>query len=144
MSDDGPLDRSDRHSYYPNHLHGHRRHSRRGDAAATSNNLAFAGAVGDAVCCRNTRRSVVNDLHHAERQATGRAFTAELLAPIESVMDMGRRMERYRAFATPARRGARPQRAVGGRRAAGLLGAMERGGRASAAGSHRDQHQLTA
>ena len=37
---------------------------------------------------RDTRRSVINDLHHAERQATGRAFAAEFLAPVESVVEM--------------------------------------------------------
>ena len=30
----------------------------------------------------------MNDLHHAERQATGRAFAAEFLAPVDSVVDM--------------------------------------------------------
>ena len=62
------------------HLHDHGRAERL--------NFAFARAVGDAVCFRNTPRSVVNDLHHAERQATGRAFAAEFLAPVESVVGM--------------------------------------------------------
>ena len=70
------------------HLHDHRRDSRSADAGARSNNFAFARAVGDAVCFRDTRRSVINDLHHAERQATGRAFAAEFLAPVESVVEM--------------------------------------------------------
>ena len=62
------------------HLHDHGRAERL--------NFAFARAVGDAVCFRNTPRSVVNDLHRAERQATGRAFAAEFLAPVESVVGM--------------------------------------------------------
>ncbi len=62
------------------HLHDHGRAERL--------NFAFARAVGDAVCFRNTPRSVVNDLHHAERQATGRAFAAEFLAPVKSVVGM--------------------------------------------------------
>jgi len=70
------------------HLHDHRRHGRSADAGTRSNNFAFARAVGDAVCFHDTRRSVINDLHHAERQATGRAFAAEFLAPVESVIDM--------------------------------------------------------
>ena len=70
------------------HLHDHRRDSRSADAGARSTNFAFARAVGDAVCFRDTRRSVINDLHHAERQATGRAFAAEFLAPVESIVDM--------------------------------------------------------
>ena len=61
------------------HLHDH---------GAERLNFAFARAVGDAVCFRNTPRSVVNDLHRAERQATGRAFAAEFLAPVESVVGM--------------------------------------------------------
>ena len=61
------------------HLHDHRRDSRSADAGARSNNFAFARAVGDAVCFLDTRRSVINDLHHAERQATGRAFARSFL-----------------------------------------------------------------
>ncbi len=70
------------------HLHDHGRDRRPADIAEWSNNFAFARAVGDAVCFRNTPRSVVNDLHRAERQATGRAFAAEFLAPVESVVEM--------------------------------------------------------
>ena len=51
-------------------------------------NFAFARAIGDAVCFPNTPLSVVNDLHQAERQAAGRAFGAEFLAPVESILDM--------------------------------------------------------
>jgi uncharacterized protein (DUF433 family) len=70
------------------HLHDHRRDSRSADAGARSTNFAFARAVGDTVCFLDTRRSVINDLHHAERQATGRAFAAEFLAPVESIVDV--------------------------------------------------------
>ncbi len=45
-------------------------------------------AVGDVICFGDTRRSVVNRLHRAERQAAGRAFAAEFLAPVESVLEM--------------------------------------------------------
>ena len=51
-------------------------------------NFAFARAVGDAVCFPDAGRSVVNSLHDAERQAAGRAFAAEFLAPVEKVLDM--------------------------------------------------------
>ena len=51
-------------------------------------NFAFARAVGDAVCYPEAGRSVVNNLHDAERQAAGRAFAAEFLAPVEKVLDM--------------------------------------------------------
>ena len=54
-------------------------------SSARSTNFAFARAVGDAVIFPTPRRSVVNGLHHAERQAAGRAFAAELLAPIDEI-----------------------------------------------------------
>ena len=54
-------------------------------SSARSTNFAFARAVGDAVIFPTPRRSVVNGLHHAERQAAGRAFAAELLAPINEI-----------------------------------------------------------
>ncbi len=69
------------------HLHDRGRDSS-ADIAERSNNFAFARAVGGAVCFRNTPWSVVNGLRHAERQATGRAFAAEFLAPVESVVEM--------------------------------------------------------
>ena len=57
-------------------------------ASTKFTNFAFARAVGDAVIFRSPKRSVVNGLHHAERQATGRAFAAELLAPIQEITSM--------------------------------------------------------
>jgi hypothetical protein len=54
-------------------------------SSARSTNFAFARAVGDAVIFPTPRRSVVNGLHHAKRQAAGRAFAAELLAPIDEI-----------------------------------------------------------
>ena len=56
--------------------------------AIPSNRFAFARAIGDVICFRHTRRSVINTLHNADRQATGRAFAAEFLAPVEYVVDM--------------------------------------------------------
>lgn len=58
------------------------------DWARHAENFAFARAIGDAVCYRDSPRSVVNNLRKAERQATGRAFAAEFLAPVKSVLDM--------------------------------------------------------
>ncbi len=52
--------------------------------------FAFARAIGDVICFRDARRSVVNGLRRAGRQAVGRAFAAECLAPVESVLDMVR------------------------------------------------------
>lgn len=51
-------------------------------------NFSFARAIGSAICFPDSQLSVVNELLGAERQAAGRAFAAEFLAPIEMVMDM--------------------------------------------------------
>ena len=50
--------------------------------------FAFARAIGDAVANPPAERSAVNDLHDAARQATGRAFAAEFLAPVDEVLSM--------------------------------------------------------
>lgn len=50
--------------------------------------FAFARAIGDAVANPPTRRSAVNSLHYASRQACGRAFAAEFLAPIDEILSM--------------------------------------------------------
>lgn len=59
-----------------------------GDWASQAERFAFARAVGDVVCFRDARCSVVNGLRSAERQAAGRAFAAEFLAPIDGILDM--------------------------------------------------------
>ena len=66
------------------HLHDHEAY----EWTLQSQNFAFARAIGDAVCFPDTPRSVVNELRDAERQAAGRAFAAEFLAPVQSVLDM--------------------------------------------------------
>lgn len=53
-----------------------------------SEEFTFARAVGDALCFTENEFSVVNSLKYAERQAVGRAFAAELLAPIDRVMNL--------------------------------------------------------
>ena len=50
--------------------------------------FTMARALGDALACPRAERSVVNDLHAAYRQAAGRAFAAELLAPLDEVLSM--------------------------------------------------------
>ena len=56
---------------------------------ATSTRLfSFARAVGDVVCFPDETLSSVNDLHSAYRQAAGRAFAAEFLAPISEIDSM--------------------------------------------------------
>ena len=62
------------------HLHEH--------GVVSANNFALARAVGDSVVFRESKRSVVNNLRHAERQASGRAYAAEFLAPVNEVLGM--------------------------------------------------------
>lgn len=50
--------------------------------------FSFARAVGDVACFPSPTRSAINELHSAHRQAAGRAFAAEFLAPIEEVLSM--------------------------------------------------------
>ena len=52
------------------------------------NLFALARAVGDAAANPPARRSAVNDLREASRQACGRAFAAEFLAPIDEILSM--------------------------------------------------------
>ena len=61
-----------------------------GDSAnATATHLfALARAVGDASCFPAQEAAPINFLHKAYRQAAGRAFAAEFLAPIEEVRSM--------------------------------------------------------
>ena len=56
--------------------------------AQATGNFSFARAIGSAICFPDSQLSVVNELLGAERQAAGRAFAAELLAPVDIVMDM--------------------------------------------------------
>lgn len=56
--------------------------------ARVSERFAFVRAIGDAICFPGAGRSVVNDLHEASRQAAGRAFAAEFMAPIDEVASM--------------------------------------------------------
>jgi len=50
--------------------------------------FAMARALGDAACFPEDRLAPVNDLHNAYRQAAGRAFAAEFLAPIDEIRSM--------------------------------------------------------
>lgn len=64
------------------HIHLHE------NGSTSANNFALGRAMGDSVVFRESGRAVVNNLRHAERQATGRAFAAEFLAPANEVMGM--------------------------------------------------------
>lgn len=67
-------------------VHVHLRKPRYGPSWFENFNLARA--IGDAVCFPEDGPSVINRLHGAERQAVGRAFAAEFLAPGEAVWGM--------------------------------------------------------
>ena len=60
----------------------------RSKIAQAGNLFAFARAIGDAVANPPAERSVVNNLHEASRQACGRAFAAEFLAPVDEIASM--------------------------------------------------------
>ena len=58
------------------------------DANPRARLFALGRAVGDVVANLPAERSPINDLHEAARQATGRAFAAEFLAPIDEILSM--------------------------------------------------------
>lgn len=59
-----------------------------GNACECEELFTLGRAIGDAVANPEVERSAVNDLHEAARQATGRAFAAEFLAPIDEIRSM--------------------------------------------------------
>lgn len=67
------------------HVHLRKESSR---YAHLSELFALGRAIGDAVANPPAERSAVNGLHDAARQATGRAFAAEFLAPINEIRSM--------------------------------------------------------
>jgi hypothetical protein len=57
-------------------------------AASTRHPFSFTRAVGDVACFPDWTRAPINDLHAAHRQAAGRAFAAQFLAPIDELKTM--------------------------------------------------------
>lgn len=76
--------RSDHNGTVSIHLRDHGSSAEAEGAARFS----FARAVGDVACFPEPSRSVINELHFASRQSAGRAFAAELLAPIDEIKSM--------------------------------------------------------
>lgn len=70
--------------------HIHLRAHGSSEEAHASHLFTFARGVGDVVCFPDPGRAPVNDLRSAYRQAAGRAFAAEFLAPVNEVMSMRR------------------------------------------------------
>lgn len=62
-------------------------HLRKGGRTG-SDPFTLARGIGDAVCFPGPDTAPVNDLHAAFRQASGRAFAAEFLAPVEEIASM--------------------------------------------------------
>lgn len=71
-----------------NEIHIHvRNHGSRADTNAL-NVFALARGIGDAVCFPAAQAASINRLRRAYRQSAGRAFAAELLAPIDEIRSM--------------------------------------------------------
>lgn len=72
------------------HADGVRLHIRKAGSshAASTHLFSFTRAVGDVACFPEQTRAPVNELKAAYRQAAGRAFAAEFLAPIDEVRSM--------------------------------------------------------
>lgn len=68
------------------HLHT-RPHGRSAEAQA-SQLFTFARGIGDVACFPEPQRAPVNDLRVAYRQAAGRAFATEFLAPVNEILSM--------------------------------------------------------
>ncbi len=81
----------------------------RGDfEGATATHLfVLARAIGDAACFPNPQTSSINRLKHAFRQAAGRAFAAEFLAPIEEIRSM--QEDEYDVFSIASEFGVSPR-----------------------------------
>lgn len=72
----------------PNGINVHIRNHGDGDYAPSMHLFALARSVGDVACFPDAQVSPINSLQHAYRQAAGRAFAAEFLAPIDEVKSM--------------------------------------------------------
>ncbi|WP_428489490.1 ImmA/IrrE family metallo-endopeptidase [Rhodopila sp.] len=69
-------------------LHVHLRNHGDTQEAASAHLFAFARAVGDAACFPEPQLGPVTELRSAYRQAAGRAFAAEFLAPSDEIEAM--------------------------------------------------------
>lgn len=72
----------------PNGIDVHVRNHGHYDGADIPNRFALARAIGDAACFPSPDTAPINRLRHAYRQAAGRAFAAEFLAPIDEILSM--------------------------------------------------------
>lgn len=75
---------------HTNGTHIHVRNHGDSSEAQASHLFTLARGIGDAVCFTDTELAPINGLHRASRQAVGRAFAAEFLAPVEEIRSMVR------------------------------------------------------
>ncbi len=73
---------------HPNGVHVHLRNHGDSPEAKTAHLFALARAIGDVACFPAAQTAPINSLPHAYRQAAGRAFAAEFLAPIDEINAM--------------------------------------------------------
>ncbi len=72
----------------PDGIHVHIRNHGDFEGAKATHMFALARAIGDAACFTAPETSPINRLQRAYRQAAGRAFAAEFLAPIDEIRSM--------------------------------------------------------
>lgn len=72
----------------PDGIHVHVRDHGDAPIAKSSHLFSLARAVGDAACFPAPEISPINRLQNAFRQAAGRAFAAEFLAPVDEIISM--------------------------------------------------------
>ena len=72
----------------PDGVHVHVRNHGDYQGSSATHLFALARAIGDTACFPEPQNSPVNKLHKAYRQAAGRAFAAEFLAPIDEILSM--------------------------------------------------------
>ena len=73
---------------HPNGVHVHLRNHGESPEAKTAHLFAISRAIGDVACFPAAQTAPINSLRHAYRQAAGRAFAAEFLAPIDEINAM--------------------------------------------------------
>lgn len=72
----------------PDGIHAHIRNFGDYPGAPTTHMFTLARVIGDAACFSAPETAPINRLSHAYRQAAGRAFAAEFLAPIDEIRSM--------------------------------------------------------
>jgi hypothetical protein len=75
-------------SHHNDEVHIHMRDHGKLANAGAGYRFSLARAIGDVACFPAASRAAVNELHFASRQAAGRAFAAEFLAPVDEIRSM--------------------------------------------------------